>query len=127
VFWGLSYASEKPQFGSRYIIDRPIYLIAWYYDLGNKQISRETAYAYLSAEKNAKRVWIPFQCEVPAGTGMTIIGPAKKAWRLYYFVDKYVVKLEPDISRGLDVTLELDRGLEGTLDGLNPELFSREK
>lgn len=125
IFCGISYASEQPQVGNRYKIIRPVYLMAAYDSLNNRQISRETARAYLESEKIHKRSWMAFQCEVPAGTIMSIIGPAPKVWHIPFFPDRYYIKLEPDLSRGLDVVLELDRGIEGSLDGLNPELFSR--
>ena len=68
---------------------------------------------------------VAFQCEVPVGTIMTIIGPAPKAWHLPFLANRYFVRLDPDLSRGLDVVLELNRGIEGSLDWLNPELFNR--
>lgn len=125
IFCGISYASELPQPGNRYKIIRPMHLAAEYYSLNNRQVSRETARAYLESEKTYKKSWVAFQCEVPAGTIMTIIGPAPKVWHLPFFANRYFIKLDPDLSRGLDIVLELDRGVEGSLDGLNPELFSR--
>ena len=125
-FCGLSYAGEYPQPGNRYKIIRPVYLVAGYYSLNNRQVSRETARAYLESEKIHKRSWMAFQCKVPEGTIMTIIGPAPKVWHLPFFANRYFVRLEPDLSRGFDVELELNRGIEGSLDGLNPELFSRQ-
>lgn len=129
MFCGPSYA-EGPQLGNRYKIVKPIYLIAAYESLNNRQISRETAFAYLRPEQNAKRAWLAFQCEVPIGTIITIIGPAPKpeVWHFPFFFKRYsvyLVRLDPDLSRGLDVMLELSLGMEGSLDGLNPELFSR--
>jgi hypothetical protein len=124
IFCGPIYA-EEPQPGNRYKIIRPIYLVAWYNSLGDKQITREAARAYLNAERYADRVWHAFRSEVPAGTVMTIIGPASKVWSLPFFANRYFARLDPDLSRGLDVVLELNRGIEGSLDGLNPELFSR--
>jgi hypothetical protein len=56
---------------------------------------------------------------------MTIIGTAPKVWSLPFFAKRYFVRLDPDLSGGLDVIVELSGGIEGTLDGLNPELFSR--
>jgi len=124
IFCGLSYA-EEPQPGNRYKIVRPVYLMAVYDSLNNRQVSRETARAYLESKRIPKRSWMAFQCEVPVGTIMTIIGPAPKVWHLPFFANRYFVRLDPDLSRGLDVILELNRGIEGSLDGLNPELFSR--
>jgi len=127
IFCGPSYAEElRP--GNRYKIIRPVYLVAWYYSLNNRQISKETARAYLNAERYADRVWHAFRSEVPVGTIMTIIGPAPKVRYFLFFsskTERYFVRLDPDLSRGLDVILELNRGIEGSLDGLNPELFSR--
>ena len=118
--------AEEIQPGNRYKVVRSVYLRAAYNSLNNKQLSRETARAYLSRQQLlAKRVWMAFQSEVPVGTIMTIIGPAPKIWHLPFLASRYFVRLDPDVSRGLDVELELDRGFEGGLDGLNPALFSR--
>lgn len=125
IFYGISYASEQPQPGNRYKIIRPVYLMAVYDSLNNRQVSRETARAYLHSMRYYEKASVAFQCEVPAGTIMTIIGPAPKAWYLFFSANQYFVRLDPDLSRGLDVILQLDRGVEGSLDGLNPELFSR--
>lgn len=125
IFCGLSYASEQPQPGNRYKIVRPVFLAAEYYSLNNRQVSKETARAYLESAQSYKKSRVAFQCEVPVGTIMTIIGPAPKVWHLPFFANRYFVRLDPDLSRGLDVVLELNRGIEGSLDGLNPELFSR--
>lgn len=124
IFCGISSASEQPQSGGRYKIIRPVYLVAGYYSLNNRQVSRETARAYLESVKIHKRSWMAFQCEVPVGTMMTIIGPAPKVWHLPFLANRYFVQLDPDLSRGLDIILELNRGIEGDLDGLNPKLFS---
>jgi len=125
IFCGISYASEQPQSGNRYKIIRPVHLVAEYYSLNNRQVSRETARAYLESEKTYKKSWVAFQCEVTVSTIMTIIDPAPKVWHLPFFANRYLIKLDPDLSRGLDIVLELNRGIEGSLDGLNPELFSR--
>jgi hypothetical protein len=126
IFCDLSYASEQPRIGNQYKIIRHVYLMAVYNRSNNKQVSKETASAYLHPEEYYKRHFVAFQCEVPAGTIMTIIGPAPKVWHLPFFANRYFIKLDPDLSRGLDVILELNRGIEGSLDGLNPELFSRQ-
>lgn len=125
IFCDISYASEQPHPGNRYKIIRPVYLAAEYYSLNNRQVSRETARAYLESKQTYKKSWVAFQCEVPVGTIMTIIGPAPKVWHVPFFADRYFIKLDPDMSRGLDVILELNRGIEGDLDGLNPKLFKR--
>ena len=124
IFCGISSASEQPQPGNRYKIIRTLYVAAEYYNLGNRKVSRETARAYLESKQYYKKSRVAFQCEVPVGTIMTIIGPAPKVWSLPFFANRYFVQLDPDMSRGLDVILELNRGIEGSLDGLNPELFS---
>lgn len=125
IFCFFSYANEKLQPGRQYKIVSPVYLVAVYDSLNNRQLSRDTARAYLEAVQLARRSYQAFQCEVPAGTIMTIVSPAPKVWHLPFFADRYFVRLEPDLSRGLDIILELNRGMEGNLDGLNPELFSR--
>ena len=123
-FCDLSYASKQPQPGGRYKIIGPVYLGGIYRNLNNRQLSRQMAYGDLTAVRYSGPE-VAFLCEVPAGTVMTIIGPAPKVWHLPFFANRYFVRLEPDLSRGLDVVLELNRGIEGNLDGLNPELFSR--
>jgi len=100
--------------------------MAVYDSLNDRQLSRETAHAYLEAEQYYKKAPVAFQCEVPAGTIMTIIGPAPKVCHLPFLANRYFVRLDPDLSRGLDVILELNRGFEGSLDGLNPELFNKQ-
>lgn len=125
IFCGISYASEQPQPGNRYKIIRPVYLMAVYDSLNNRQVSRETARAYLHSMRYYEKASVAFQCEVPVGTIMSIISPAPKVWYLPFLANRYFVRLDPDLSRGLDVVVELDRGIEGSLDGLNPELFSR--
>jgi len=124
IFCDLSYASEQPQLGNRYKIIRPVYLMAVYDSLNNRQVSKETAHAYLHSMRYYKKSSVAFQCEVPVGTIMTIIGQVPKVWYLLFSANQYFVRLDPDLSRGLDVILQLDRGVEGSLDGLNPELFS---
>ena len=124
IFYNQSYAEEL-QPGNRYKIVRSVYLQAAYNSPNNKQLSRATARAYLSPQQIPPRYWMAFQSEVPVGTIMTIIGPAPKVWHLPFLASRYFVRLDPDVSRGLDVVLELDRWFEGGLDGLNPELFSR--
>jgi len=119
------YANDKLHTGSRYKIVKPLYLVAVYDSLNNRHLGVDTARAYLEAVQLAKRSYQAFQCEVPAGTIMTIIGPAPKVWHIPFFADRYFVQLEPDVSRGLEVILELSRGIEGGVDGLNPEFFSR--
>ncbi len=125
LFCGLSYANEKLQPGSKYKIIQPLYLTAAYDSRNHKYLSKETARAYLEPIRYYKTSLVAFQCEVPTGTIMTIIDTAPKVWRIPFFANRYFIQLDPDLSRGLDVVLELNRGIEGTLDGLNPELFSR--
>lgn len=105
---------------------RSLYLMGVYDDVGNKKLSKETARAYLYANKHYKKSYVAFENEVPVGTVVTIIGLAPKPWYLFFNEDHYFVKLEPDISQGLEVKLPLHSSMEGSLDGLNPEIFSRE-
>jgi len=124
IFCGSSYASEKLQPGSRYQIVGPLYLYGVYLNLNKRQLNRVMAVGDLSAVR-VSGPEIAFECIVPVGTIMTIIGPAPKIWHLPFLADRYFVRLDPDLSRGLDVEVELNRGTEGSMDGLNPELFSR--
>ncbi|MBI9019937.1 MAG: hypothetical protein JEZ10_01610 [Verrucomicrobia bacterium] len=118
---------EELQYGNRYKIIQPVYLEAAYYNLNDRRVSRETARAYLESERIPQRSWMAFQCEVPKGTIMTIVGSAPKVWHLPFLASRYFVRLDPDLSQGLDVILELNRGIDGVLDGLNPELFERQE
>jgi len=126
IFCGLSYASERLLPGSRYKIIGPVYLSGIYLKLNNRQLNKQTAVGSLTAVQFSGPE-VGFQCKVPVGTIMTIIGPAPKRFPLFFLANQYFIRLDPDLSRGLDVELELNRGIEGSLDGLNPELFSREK
>lgn len=89
-------------------------------------MSRQTAHAYLGAIKVATKSYTAFQTEVPSGTSVTIITKTSRPWYHIFAADTYLVKLDPDLSQGLDVELQLNRGLEGNLDGLNSEIFIRE-
>jgi hypothetical protein len=119
-FCGPSYAEElRP--GNRYKIVGPLYLTGIYLNLNNRQLSL----AHLSPVQSSGPE-VAFERKVPVGTIMTIIGPAPKRVPLPFFANRYYVRLEPtDLPSELDVILELYRGIEGSLDGLNPELFSR--
>ena len=57
---------------------------------------------------------------------MTIIDQAPKRVSLPFFANRYFIQLDPvELPNEFDIILELNRGIEGSLDGLNPELFSR--
>jgi len=124
IFCGISYASEQLQAGNRYKIIGPVYLSGIYLKLNNRQLNKQAAVGTLSATQFSGPE-VGFQCKVPVGTIVTIIGPAPKRFPLFFVANQYFIRLDPDLSRGLDVELELNRGIEGSLDGLNPELFSR--
>jgi hypothetical protein len=124
IFCGPSYAEEL-RTGNRYKIVRPVYLSGVYRDLNNRQLNRQLAFGSLTAMRFSGPE-LAFQCIVPVGTIMTVIGPAPKRVPLPFFADRYFVRLDPTGQSGeLDVILELNRGIEGSLDGLNPEIFSR--
>jgi hypothetical protein len=123
-FFSSGYAKDLKA-GQKYKIVKPVYLMGVYDSLNNKTLSKSTARAYLHAQELYKKSYVAFQTEVPIGTVMTIISPAPKPWYLYFYADQYFVKLEPDLSQGLEIKFQLDRGMEGNLDGLNPEIFSR--
>jgi len=122
---GPSYASEQPQPGNKYTIAGPVYLSGIYRNLNNRQLNRQMAFGSLTAVRFSGP-WVAFQCQVPIGTIMTIIGSAPKVWHLPFLANRYFVRLDPDLSRGLEVDLELNRGIEGSLDGLNPKIFRKE-
>lgn len=124
IFCGITYAGEQPQAGNRYKIIGPLYLSGIYKNLNNRQLNRDMAVGSLTAVQFTGPE-VGFQCKVPVGTIVIIVGPAPKRLPLFFYANRYFIKLDPDLSRGLDVVLELDRGIEGSLYGLNPKLFSR--
>lgn len=116
-------AADDPPVAHQYRVIKPIYLMGVYNSLNDRRIAPDAASAYLNIRRYYDTVWVAFQDEVPIGTiiSVTAIAP-RKLWSV--FSDpRYLVRLEPDISRGLEVILRLDAGLEGSLDGLNPSLF----
>jgi hypothetical protein len=119
------YAGEDLQSGSRYRILKPMYLMGVYNSLNNRQVNKAAAKAFLDTREFANTSWVAFQCKVPKGTIMTVISPAPKRKHFPLFPKRYFVQLEPDLSQGLDIYLELKRRIGGSLDGLNPEFFSR--
>ncbi len=125
VSCGLSNSAEDLKPGTQYEIIGSVYLMAVYNSLNDRRLTVSTARAYMHSRQLAEKSFMAFQVKLPEGTIMTIISPAKKVWHIPELVDQYVVRLEPDLSRGLDVVLELDRGIEGDMDGLNPKLFAR--
>jgi hypothetical protein len=126
ILYGFSYASEQLQSGNRYKIVGQVYLSGIYRDLNNRQLNKQMAVGSLTAVRFSGPE-VAFQDKVPLGTIVTIIGPAPKRLPFPFFANRYFIRLHPDLSRGLDVVLELNRGIEGDLDGLNPELFSRQE
>lgn len=118
------WASVVPT-GKKYALIKAVYLMGVYDSRNNKTISQSTAKAYLHSERYADKSIIAFQAEVPVGTVITVVRPTPKPWYMYFYADSYFVKLEPDLSQGLDVIMQIDRGLDGNLDGLNPEIFTR--
>ena len=125
AFSNLGCADSNLHTGSQYQVIKPVYLMATFNNLNNRVLSKETARAYLHSTKYYKKAEVAFQLEVPTGAVITIISSAPKVWGIPFFADRYFVQLSPDLSRGLDVVLELNRGIEGTLNGLNPKLFSQ--
>lgn len=123
--WSPSHAGEKLQSGDQYEVIGPLYLYGVYNDLNDRQLKKSG----LSGSLIALRISGPevaFERVVPIGTIVTITGSAPKRIPLPFFANVYFVRFEPEISRELDVVFfELNRGAEGTLNGLNPELFKR--
>lgn len=117
-------AGDGPQPGNRYKIIGPAYAIGVYRDLNNRQLNREQSWVSLSPVR-VSGPEIAFLQNVPLGTTMIIVDHAPKRTTLPFFASRYFARLDPDLSRGLDVVLELNRGIEGDLDGLNLEVFQR--
>ena len=125
IFCGPSSANDKPQIGNQYKIVGPVYLSGIYLNLNNRQLNRQLALGDLTAVQFSGPE-VAFQRKVPVGTIMTIVDRAPKRVPLPFYANRYFIRLEPaDLSSELDVILELNRGIEGSLDGLNPALFSR--
>lgn len=122
---GWSMAVEGVPVGRRYKVVRPLFLMGVYESLNDRRVSRDAARAYLDAARYYETAWVAFQDTVPIGTVVTIQATAPKRWNFFSATGRYLVRLDPDLSRGLDVVLTLDRGIEGDLDGLNPEMFER--
>jgi hypothetical protein len=111
--------------GTFYKIVRPVYLMAVYESAAEKAAGKGAARAYLQPERYAQTRWVAFQCEVPVGTVMKVVGPAPPAKDLWRHYDAYYVHLEPDPSRKLDVIVQLFRGFADASGGLSPEFFQR--
>ena len=119
--------TDNLQPGDQYEVIRPIYLQVVYHDLNERQVSRNTANAFLHAHSYYKTSWVAFESTVQTGSVMTITAKGPRVWHLPFRVQRYYVSLDPDLSGGLEVILDLDRGIEGDLDGLNESLFRRMK
>lgn len=123
--WQPTYAGDHPQPGDRYIIVGNIYAIVVYRDLNDRRLNRQLSWVSL----------VPFRISgpevaltrtVPLGAVLTVLGPAPKRAPLPFLANRYFVRLESvDLPAELDVILQLNRGIEGNLDGLNPALFAR--
>jgi hypothetical protein len=125
IFCDPSYASEEIQPGNRYKIVGTMYLSGVYRNLNIRKLNRQMAVGSLTAVRFSGPE-VAFQHIVPVGTIMINVGPAPKRVSLPFFANRYFVRLDPtDMPSELDIILELNRGIEGSLDGLNPELFSR--
>jgi len=118
-------SGKELKLGAQYETIQPVYLKGVYNSLNDRTLSRETAHAYIKTVQQYNKAEVAFQVELPVGTIMTIASSAKSVLHIPFFVDQYVVTLTPDLSQGLDVILSLDRGLDGDLDGLNPEIFKK--
>jgi hypothetical protein len=123
--WHLCYAEDKLNPGNQYRIVGPVYLGGIYRNLNDRQLTKEKAFVDISAVRYSGPE-VAFQCKVPPGTTMTILGAAPKVWHLPFLPNRYFVRLAPTIlTLDLDIILELRGTLEGDLDGLNQNLFAR--
>ena len=120
---------DQLQSGAIYKIVRPVYLMGVYENPDAKRAGKDAAVAYLQPEQYAKTRWVVFQCEVPAGTTMKIIGPAPPAKDLLHSYAAYYVRLAPDPdpvpSRELDVIVQLFKGFADASGGLSAVFFER--
>jgi hypothetical protein len=126
IFWNPVHATENLQQGNQYRIIGPVYVRAIYRDIRNTQLNRESAWGILSAVRVSGRE-VALQRPVQMGTIMTILGSAPKHYVLFEgYPSRYYVQLDTvGLPGGLDVILQLNRGVEGDMDGLNSRLFSR--
>lgn len=123
MLWISSYASDAPEPGNRYTIVGPLYLRGIYLDLNDRRVSLASLSSVLVSGPE-----VAFQQMVSIGTTMIIVGPAPKRLPLPFYANRYFVRLDPepkDLPNEIDIVFELNRGNEGSLDGLNPDLFSR--
>lgn len=122
---GLSYAGGELQSGDQYKVIGSVYSIGVYRDLNNRQLTQELSWVSLTAIRISGPE-VAFLRVVPIGTIVTIIGFAPKRVPFPFFANRYFVKLEPsDLPNELEIILELNRGIEGNLDGVSSELFER--
>lgn len=126
-FFSVATFAGDLQNGQSYKISRPIFIVGNFDDSMNKTLSRQTAHAYLHTKRIATKSYTAFQNEVSSGTVMTIVTKTSRPWYHFFAADTYQVSLYPDVSQGLEVELQLNRGFEGNLDGLNADIFSPEK
>lgn len=109
--------------GESYKIVNSVYLMAVYESMDDKRESRGPTRAYLQPERYAKTRWVAFQCAVPVGTVMTIVGPAPPARELWNRYDAYYVNLKLNPSRQLAVIVPVARAFSDTSGGLSRKFF----
>lgn len=113
--------------GKKYKTIKTLFIEGVYNNSSNTKLSKESASAFISQNKHYKKSNIAFQNEIPTGTIITIIGRVPKPWYSYFNSDRYFVKLEPDLSQGLEVILSVDSLLEkglGTSIDLKSDIFT---
>jgi len=118
-------SDEKLQIGAKYKITKPLYIEGTYNSLNDRRLSPETARAYITSVKHARRSEVIFQVMLPVGLILTIVSPPERVLHIPYIVDTYIVELTPDLSQGLDVVFSLDPVFVGDMDGLNSQIFER--
>ena len=119
----LSYKPSDLPIGSKYKLLEPVYIMGVYDSLNEKLISASTAKAYLHKHEYYEKSHVAFQDVIPESSIITIVNEYRGSWYLALYEESYVVSVEPDMSRGLEVILVLDRGMEGDGGGVNPAIF----
>ncbi len=113
---------EGPQIGARYTVNGTLYATGIFSATSNRQLSYVELVPILISGPE-----VAFRHFVPIGTTLIFVEALPRRLWMPFFPLRYKVRLEPtDLPKNVDTILELGRGNEGTLDGLNPNLYKRQ-
>jgi hypothetical protein len=112
---------EGPQIGARYTVHGTLNATGIFSATSNRELSHVVLIPILTSGSE-----VAFRHVVPIGTNLIIVEELPKRLGIPFFPRRYKVRLEPtDLPNNVDTILELGRGNEGALDGLNPNLYKR--